>query len=392
MNTPDSHTDRSAADDQHPSLLKQEERVASRVTIIGMVLDAILGVIKVVAGGLFHSQALLVDGIHSFTDVVSDLVVLVVMKLSRQAPDQGHPYGHQRIETMGTMILGSVLIAVGAALAWDNLLRVLEGKDLMVPGWPVLVAALVSILSKEWIYRYTRRAGESIRSDLIIANAWHSRTDAFSSVIVLLSTVGAMLGLVWLDAVAAVVIAVIVARIGWKFTWDSVQELVDTGLSPEQTDRLRTIACQTDGVRDVHELRSRRMGHDIFLDVHLVVRPEISVSEGHQIGMKVVAGMQQELDNLVDINFHIDAENDEKGTPTSGSLPSREEIRTTLDQHLPALPHQSRMRLHYLKNHVHLEIFLESPDVLGGKTIQDINRELEQYPWFGSLKAWFASP
>ena len=332
------------------------------------------------------------DGIHSFTDVASDLVVLAVMKLSRQAPDQNHPYGHQRIETMGTMILGSVLIAVGAALAWDNVLRVIDGKDLLVPGWPVLVAALVSILSKEWIYRYTRHVGESIRSDLIIANAWHSRTDAFSSVIVLLSTAGSMLGLVWLDAVAAVAIAVIVARIGWKFTRDSVQELVDTGLSEEQTDKLREIACKTDGVRDVHELRSRRMGHDVFLDVHLVVRPEISVSEGHQIGMRVVGGMQKALDNLVDINFHIDAEDDEKGAPTSRSLPSRTEISKVLDQHLPALPHQSRMRLHYLKNHVHIEIFLESRAQLGDKSVAEINRELESYPWFGSLKAWFSTP
>ena len=390
MNHPQNTTDQSQP--RSSELLKQEEQAASRVTIIGMVLDAVLGLIKVVGGALFHSQALLVDGIHSFTDVASDLVVLVVMKLSRQAPDQNHPYGHQRIETMGTMILGSVLIAVGAALAWDNVLRVVDGKDLLVPGWPVLVAALASILGKEWIYRYTRHVGETIRSDLIIANAWHSRTDAFSSIIVLLSTAGAMLGLVWLDAVAAVAIAVIVARIGWKFTWDSVQELVDTGLSQEQTEKLRQIACETDGVRDVHELRSRRMGHDVFLDVHLVVRPEISVSEGHQIGMRVVGGMQKELDNLMDINFHIDAEDDEKGAPTSRSLPSRKEISEVLDQHLPALPHQSRMRLHYLKNHVHIEVFLESRAQLGDKTVADINRELEAYPWFGSLKAWFSTP
>ena len=390
MNHPQDTTDQPQR--RSSELLKKEEQAASRVTIIGMVLDAVLGLIKVVGGALFHSQALIVDGIHSFTDVASDLVVLAVMKLSRQAPDQNHPYGHQRLETMGPMILGSVLIAVGAALAWDNVLRVIDGKDLLVPGWPVLVAALVSILSKEWIYRYTRHVGESIRSDLIIANAWHSRTDAFSSVIVLLSTAGSMLGLVWLDAVAAVAIAVIVARIGWKFTWDSVQELVDTGLSEEQTDKLREIACKTDGVRDVHELRSRRMGHDVFLDVHLVVRPEISVSEGHQVGMRVVDGMQKELDNLVDINFHIDAEDDEKGAPTSRSLPSRTEISKVLDQHLPALPHQSRMRLHYLKNHVHIEIFLESRAQLGDKSVAEINRELESYPWFGSLKAWFSTP
>src|SRR5690554_1156270 len=292
--------------------LEAERRAASKVTLIGMVLDAFLGILKVIGGTLFHSQALVVDGVHSFTDVVSDAVVLFIMRVSRKAPDDNHPYGHQRIETLGTMLLGSLLIAVGAALAWENILRLTSGEEQLVPGWPVLVAAAVSVGSKEWIYRYTRRVGIRIRSDLIIANAWHSRTDAFSSVVVLVSTIGAMLGLVWLDVVAAVVIALIIIHIGWKFTWDSVKELVDTGLSEEDTNMLKTIAMATDGVRNVHELRSRRMGHDILLDIHLVVRPEISVSEGHQIGMKVVAGMREALGNILDINFHIDAENDEK--------------------------------------------------------------------------------
>ena len=132
--------------------------------------------------------------------------------------------------------------------------------------------------------RYTRRVGIAIRSDLIIANAWHSRTDALSSVVVLFSTIGAMLGYLWLDILAAVIISGIIIHIGWRFTRDSVKELVDTGLSPEDTEALKHIASKTDGVRNVHELRSRRMGHDILLDVHLVVSPEISVSESNTGG------------------------------------------------------------------------------------------------------------
>ncbi|HBM50147.1 MAG TPA: cation transporter, partial [Marinobacter sp.] len=148
-------------------------------------------------------------------------------------------------------------------------------------------------------------------------------------------------------------IAGIIIHIGWKFTWDSVKELVDTGLSEEDTRMLMNIAMETDGVRNVHELRSRRMGHDILLDVHLVVRPEISVSEGHQIGMKVVAGMREALGNILDINFHIDAENDEKYPhPTEPDLPSREQVREYLQNALGELPHHSKLRLHYLKNRV----------------------------------------
>ncbi|GGC78785.1 cation diffusion facilitator family transporter [Marinobacter halophilus] len=372
--------------------LDKEKHAASRVTIIGMFLDAFLGIIKVIGGTLFHSQALLVDGIHSFTDVASDWVVLAVMRLSRKEPDADHPYGHQRIETLGTLLLGSILIAVGAALAWENILRLLAGEDLKVPGWPVLVAAAVSVIGKEWIYRYTRRVGIRIRSDLIIANAWHSRTDAFSSVVVLVSTAGAMLGFVWLDVVAAVVIALIIIHIGWKFTWDSVKELVDTGLSEEDTEMLRTIAMGTDGVRNVHELRSRRMGHDILLDIHLVVRPEISVSEGHQIGMKVVAGMRDSLGNIRDINFHIDAENDEKyPNPTEPNLPSREEIRTQISQVLGELPPHSKLRLHYLKNRIHLEIFLDESYPAPDLTNDRVREALAGYPWFGSARVWVAA-
>lgn len=372
--------------------LASEMRAASRVTIIGMILDAVLGVIKVIAGALFHSQALLVDGIHSFTDVASDLVVLGVMKVSRQEPDEDHPYGHQRIETFGTLVLGSILIAVGAALAWENTLRLIEGNVDTVPGWPVLVAAAVSVAGKEWIFRYTRHVGLKIRSDLIIANAWHSRTDAFSSIVVLVSTAGAMLGMIWLDVFAAVVIAGIIIHIGWKFTWDSVKELVDTGLSHEDTEMLKSIARDTDGVRNVHELRSRRMGHDILLDIHLVVRPEISVSEGHQIGMQVVSGMRDALDNIRDINFHIDAENDEDQPLTSERLPSREDIRAVLARHIGELPHHSRLRLHYLKNKVHLELFLDEYEEKTLFSSANIRDQLRDYPWFGSVRVWVAGP
>lgn len=372
--------------------LAREMKAASRVTVIGMILDAFLGVIKVIGGTLFHSQALFVDGVHSFTDVASDLVVLGVMKLSRQEPDENHPYGHQRIETFGTLVLGSILIAVGAALAWENTLRLLEGSIENTPGWPVLVAAGVSVLGKEWIFHYTRHIGEAIRSDLIIANAWHSRTDAFSSLVVLASTAGAMLGFPWLDVLAAVAVAAIIIHIGWKFTWDSFQELVDTGLSPDNTEMLKTIARNTDGVLNVHELRSRKMGQDILLDIHLVVRPEISVSEGHQIGMRVVAGMREALENIIDINFHIDAENDEDQHPPSESLPSRAEVKKIIAENLGEIPQRSRLRLHYLRNKLHVEIFLDEPDPQGVFTLENARSRLEDYPWFGSVRVWVAGP
>lgn len=372
----------------HQERLDGEFRVASKVTIIGMVLDAVLGMLKCIGGWLFHSQALLVDGIHSFTDVVSDLVVLVVMKLSRRGPDADHPYGHQRFETLGTMILGSFLIAIGGALAWDNIWRLTASGSLTAPDWPVLAIAILSVAGKEWIFRYTRHVGESIRSELIVANAWHSRTDALSSMVVLLGAIGAMAGYVWLDAVAAIVIAAIIAHVGWQFTWSSVRELVDTGLSDGDTDLLRRAAADTEGVLNVHDLRSRQMGSDILVDVHLVVKPEISVSEGHQIGMQVIRRMRDTLPHIRLINFHIDAENDQRGTITTQQLPSRGEIQARLRESLPelsALPHH--LRLHYLGNQVHVELFIEE----AGARLPGADRILEKlgHPaWLGNLTVW----
>lgn len=368
--------------------LDGEYREASRVTLIGMLLDAALGLLKCVGGWLFHSQALVVDGIHSFTDVASDLVVLAVMKLSRREPDAAHPYGHQRFETLGTMILGSFLIAIGGALAWDNIWRVLSSEELSVPGWPVLVIALLSVVGKEWIFRYTRRVGERIRSDLIIANAWHSRTDAFSSVVVLVGAAGAMAGFPWLDAVAAVIIAVIIAHVGWQFTWSSVRELVDTGLSDGDTETLKAVAGETEGVRNVHDLRSRKMGDDILVDVHLVVKPEISVSEGHQIGMQVIRRMRDSLPRIRDINFHIDAENDQQGTVTTPHLPTRRDIHDLFREQIPELAKiRHHLRLHYLGNQVYVELFIDE----AGTTLPDHDTILERLArpaWLGSLRLW----
>ncbi|WP_242634419.1 cation diffusion facilitator family transporter [Marinobacter salicampi] len=373
------------ASEEGGTAANSEMKAAARVTWAGMLLDAFLGLIKCVAGTLFHSQALVADGIHSFSDVASDFLVLGVMRAARQGPDQSHPYGHQRFETMGTLVLGSVLIAVGAALAWENAQRLLEPAAVVLPEWPVLAAAAISILGKEWIYHYTRRVGVAIRSDLILANAWHSRTDALSSVVVLLATIGAMLGYVWLDVLAAVAIAGLVGYIGWRFTWASVKELVDTALTPEITEAMARRACETDGVRNVHELRSRRMGGDVLVDIHLLVDPKISVSEGHQIGMRVVRRLKEEFGQIRDITFHIDAEDDEEGTPTSTNLPTRDEVWALLKQD-HELPEGTRLRLHYLGNHVHVELFIQGPADTG--RTQRIRALLADRRWLGSLRLW----
>ncbi len=174
-------------------------QLAVRVTLVGSVIDALLGAMKIIVGYVAHSHALVVDGVHSLSDLLTDLGVVLVSRYSGEDPDESHPYGHGRFETFGTVVLGSFLVFVALALFYDNAQRLWNKDELLVPTWPALCVAFISIVSKEWVFRYTKKIGEEINSKLIIANAWHSRTDMFSSIVVLVGVAGAMMGWLWLD-------------------------------------------------------------------------------------------------------------------------------------------------------------------------------------------------
>lgn len=378
-----------------------ESRFATHVTLVGMLLDIALGGLKILIGTLFHSYALIADGFHSFSDAASDIMVIILMRFGREDADEDHPYGHQRFETFGTVLMGFLLIGVAGALAWDSFSRVVfEPEQLIAPGWPVLLAALASIIGKEWIFHYTRRAGERIRSDLIIANAWHSRSDAFSSVIVLVAAAGAMAGYPWLDAVAAIGVALVVAKIGWDLAWESLKELVDTALDADSIQTMRELAMQTEGVHNVHCLRSRRMGGDILLDIHLQVSPAISVSEGHQIGLRVIQRIREAFPHLRDVTYHVDAEDDEENPSERRILPNRSEVLEALQAHWAAMidfDQVGPIRLHYLGNQISVELFLQTHDAVRKplradqslvKILRDAASDLD---WMNQLQIWYAS-
>lgn len=372
---------------------------ARKVTLVGLVLDALLGIFKVTVGFLYNSYALVADGIHSFSDVASDIMVLVLFRISREEPDEDHPYGHERFETLGAVILGSVLIALAGALAWEAVHRVWSSV-LLIPGWPVLVVALISVLSKEWIYHYTLKVGKAIRSDLIVANAWHSRTDALSSIIVMLGASGAMLGFPWLDAVAACGIAIIVAKIGWHLAWDNVKELVDTAMPVEKQRHLREVAEATEGVRSVNAIKSRRMGSDFLLDIHLQVDPEVSVSEGHEIGVRAEHRLLEAVPEVREVTFHIDAEDEElQQSVHAAILPSRSAVAKTLEDRwgdLINFHNTCPPRLHYLSDEVSVELYLESRTAVNEEARDQqcltcqLKSRTSDLPWIGDIKIWYA--
>ena len=347
----------------HPNPRDVRYREVRKVTLIGSVVDLLLGIIKVVIGLLAHSQALVADGIHSFSDLFTDFLVLFAAKHAHREADEEHPYGHGRIETVATVALGVALLSVAVGISYDAIRRLMEPELLLVPGVLALLAALVSVFAKEAIYQYTVRIARRLRSYMLHANAWHSRSDAISSIVVVIGVVGPMAGLPWLDAVAAVVVALMIAKIAWELLWKSLQELIDTALDPEQVKAISASIRDVPGVRSLHMLRSRRSGSDALVDVHILVDPRLSVSEGHQIGETVRSRLLQGHDEVTDVMVHIDPEDDELASPCT-HLPLRDEILRRLEeqwQSLEPAPQVDKVLLHYLDGRVNVDVYLSMP-------------------------------
>jgi cation diffusion facilitator family transporter len=378
----------------------QQAQAARKVTLVGLVVNAINTLIKVVVGFWANSYALIADGIHSASDMLSDVLVLVASHYGRQQPDKDHPYGHDRYETLATLILGALLIAVAGALVWDSLMRLLTPRELVTPGAVALVVALASIASKEWIYRYTLRIARQINSRLLEGNAWHHRTDSLSSIVVFVAIGGALLGITWLDQLAAVVVALMVARIGFALIWDSLKELVDTALPQDEVANIRASALTIPGVRDVHDLRSRRMANRTLLDIHLQVDPHISVSEGHEVGAWVARLLQNQYDHISDVIFHIDPECDEQVDVTEDSrrLPLRPDAVAQLTQRwqgVPLFEQPHHTVLHYLDLAVDVDLFYATTDVSVDHIAQlqdTLMTRAADLPWLRQVKVWIGQP
>jgi cation diffusion facilitator family transporter len=380
--------------------LDQRRKAAERVTIIGAVLDTVLGVLKILIGVIANSSALIADGIHSLSDLLTDFMVVAVLRLSHQAPDDNHPYGHARFETVGTVALGVVLVAVGGAMAYDSVSLLFATEHPPLPTWPALVAAALSILGKEWIFRYTLKVGKQLKSDLIIANAWHSRTDALSSIVVLLAVAGAMAGVWWLDAFAAVLVALLVGKIGWDLVAKSVTELVDTALPEERVNELREQVLSVDGVINVHSFKSRLMGNQGLLEMHLQVAPHLSAAEGHYIGDKVVCQLQNRFDDIGHVIFHIDTYDDEiHGDVFCPVMPSRREIAQHLDAAISRILGENpdyELILYYHPDYIDLDIkasqqihqLLQHTGLAARDLEQQLREQLSALNWFRELNLW----
>jgi len=329
-----------------------------RVTLVGAGTNLALALAQLVGGWLSQSQALVADGAHTLSDLASDILVLFAARKANAAADLRHPYGHGRIETLATVGVGMVLMAVALGIALDAGRRLLSPEDLLTPTPLALLLAAAAIVSKETLYHYTMRHARQLRSSLLKANAWHHRSDVVSSIVVLIGVGATLAGWPFMDAAAAVLVALLIGRMGAQMIWDSAHELIDTGVEPEEQARMLQAARAIDGVRGAHELRTRRMGGTLLADIHVLVAPRISVSEGHRISESVCRALREVHEDLNDILVHIDPEDDQMRAPSS-HLPGRVRV---LEQLQPLLvsaglePAEVETVLHYLDGRIELEL------------------------------------
>lgn len=382
-----------AAAQTDPDRQALHTREAKRATYIAAGLDGTLGLVKVTAGTIVGSAALVADGIHSVSDLVTDGFVLAATHYGRQGPDHDHQYGHGRIETLATLLLGSVLIFIAGGIVWSSLHRFFAGTLIDAPGIAVLVLAVVALLSKEALFHYTMRVAKRTHSKLLEANAWHSRSDVLSTGVVLIALVGAQFGAGWLDAVAAVIVGLLIGKMGWNLLWESARELVDTALPADAQQKMHEVALDVPGVEGVHDLRTRQSAGRAMADLHVVVGPRISVSEAHEIGNEVSRRLRRAYPALCDVTFHIDPEDDEgEGDPSRlPGLPLRPEVEQALSARWSSHACWSQIewfRLHYLDGRVSLEVRLDDRqnDAAPADLASELAARATDLPWLGDIE------
>lgn len=298
-------TDLPPLDDPEAVDPELRQRVARRSTMVSVVVNIVLTVLQLVAGIWAHSQALVADAIHSLSDLLSDFLVLLVNRHSHKEADDDHHYGHQRYETAASLVLGLLLSAVAVGMLWGAIDRLTHAEDIPKVQALALYVALGTLLAKEALFRYMLAGAEKVRSSMLVANAWHARSDAASSLVVALGILGNLLGYPLLDPVAALIVGLMVMRMGLSFAWDALNDLMDRAASQEQIDRIRETLQQTPGVRGVHELRTRKMGDLILVDAHLEVDGQLSVREGHEIALQARQRVMAKLP-VLNVQTHLD--------------------------------------------------------------------------------------
>ncbi len=282
-------------------------RQTRRASFIALLINITLSGVKLIGGIIGHSQAVVADGIHSLSDTATDLAILIGVRFWSAPPDEDHPHGHKRIETVVTATIGLILFSVAIGLVYDALSSIHDGPK-QAPGWVALVVTLVAIAAKEVLFRYTIKVGKRIGSSAVIANAWHQRSDVMSSIPAAFAVVISKYFPEWrfVDAIGAIVVSVFIFKAACDIVFPALKQLVDTGASTATCESIRTIATRNDGVRNVHAIRTRYMGSGLQVDLHIEVDGEKTVREGHDLAGLVKHRLLKEGPNVIDVIVHIE--------------------------------------------------------------------------------------
>jgi cation diffusion facilitator family transporter len=352
------HTDIEPFDPAHP----ERFAAAQKCTWVSVGINLVLTLLQLAVGYFGRSQALIADGLHSLSDLLSDFLVLFANRESSRHADARHPYGHARIETAATLLLGAALAALGVGLLIAAGMKLQDPQSLQAVHPATLWVALLTLVAKEGLFHYLMAVAKRVRSQMLAANAWHSRSDAASSLVVLIGIAGNLMGFVFLDLIAAAVVGVMIARMGVKLAQEALAELIDTGLDAKEVKAIRDTLRNTPGVCGLHELRTRKMADNALVDAHIVVDPKISVSEGHYIAE---AARQSVLSrhHVLDVMVHIDPEDDRKVRPNA-HLPDRSGLLEALSARLsdPSIS-ERRVMFHYLDGKVDAELFYPAEEL-----------------------------
>lgn len=280
-------------------------QAGKRSTMVSVWLNIVLSSAQISIGIFARSQALISDGIHSLADLLSDFVVLLAGHHSKKDPDDDHQYGHHRYENAASLVLGGLLLAVGIGMLWSAGHKFSNPASIPAVHSIALWVALFALAAKELLFRYMLAVAKRLRSSMLVANAWHARSDAASSLVVAIGIIGNLMGYPLLDPIAALIVGFMVSKMGWEFAWQSMNDLMDCAADDEHVAAIRLTLLATAGVIGVHDLRSRKMGDMILVDVHLEVSDQLSVVEGHDIAAAARASVMQQH-QVLDVMTHID--------------------------------------------------------------------------------------
>ena len=347
----------------------------TKVTLVGTASNLVLSIIKFFGGIIGNSAAMVADAVHSLSDLLTDVIVLITIKIGQKPKDEDHPYGHGKAESLGTTIIGFIIILAGVGLAyeaWD----IVQTEVSRIPEPLAAGTALVSIFIKEWLFRYTRSVGKKTNSSILLANAWHHRSDAISSIAALIGIIGSMIGFPVLDPIASAMVSFLIMKAGYELTLGGFRDLMDTALNDKDTQKLQATIDNISGVITSHDLRTRRIGEEILMDVHIQVNSDLTVTEGHEVAERVRRQLIKNYPNTQDVLVHVDGYDDSEVEAIYNI--SRNDVEILLDPILASAEkvlRKTQLRLHHLKGENIVEIYLHGDST---KTIDEIEALLKE--------------